>query len=317
MTVMSPIPRGWSVKEIPSLAGKVFLVTGGNSGLGFATVKALSAHGAHVILAARNVEKANHAKAQLKGSIEIGIVDVADLESVRSFAASITHSHLDGIVLNAGVMATPLKHTRDGFELQMATNHIGHFALSGLLLNKLQGSRIVSVSSMAHRMGDFDIARIEDQFRVMGDDALKYRPWATYGRTKLANLIFTHELQRRSDAAGWKISAIAAHPGWSNTNLQSVAPEMQGKNLNAKGANLVNRVFAQSAEMGALPQLAALTIGAIPGGAYVGPDGLGELRGHPKLVRSREIAYDQRLGAELWRISEEVTGVRWQVTFDS
>ena len=316
MAVISPIPRSWDARSIPDLHGKRYLVTGGNSGLGFETVRALAHHGAEVVMASRNLAKAEVAASKIRGSILVAQLDLANLASIETFTREFTWDQLDALILNAGVMATPLRHTVDGFELQMGTNHLGHFALAARLLHKLRGSRVVSVASMAHRMADFDQSRLKEQMWMKGEDAIKYNAWKTYGRSKLANLLFTHELQRRSDTAGWGITALAAHPGWSNTNLQMVAPEMKGQGFAASATSLVNKAFAQSAAMGALPTLAAAILPSIPGGAYLGPDGLGELRGHPKLVRARDIAYDPRLAGALWGISEDLTGLSWRVLFE-
>ena len=316
MTVISPIPRHWDAKAIPDLHGKRYIVTGGNSGLGFETVRALATHGAEVVMASRNLAKAEVAASKIRGNVVVAELDLANLSSIETFVREFTWDHLDALILNAGVMATPLRHTVDGFELQMGTNHLGHFALAARLLPKLRGSRVVSVSSMAHRMADFDQSRLREQIWMQGDDALKYSAWKTYGRTKLANLLFTHELQRRSDTAGWGITALAAHPGWSNTNLQMVAPEMKGQNLAATASGLVNKAFAQSAAMGALPTLAAAILPSLAGGAYLGPDGLGEMRGYPQLVRARDLAYDPRLALALWDLSEDLTGLSWRVLFE-
>ena len=316
MAIISPVPRRWDARAIPDLHGKRFLVTGGNSGLGFETVRALAAHGGEVIMASRDLAKAEVATSRIRGNVVIAQLDLADLSSIETFTREFTWDRLDALILNAGVMATPLRHTVDGFELQIGTNHLGHFALGARLLHKLGGARVVSVSSMAHRMADFDQSHLKEQIWMKGDDALEYNAWRTYGRTKLANLLFTHELQRRSDAAGWGITALAAHPGWSNTNLQMVAPEMKGQSVATTASSLVNKVFAQSAAMGALPTLAAALLPSLPGGTYLGPDGLGEMRGYPKLVRAREIAYDPRLAGALWGISEDLTGLSWRVLFE-
>ena len=316
MAIISPVPRRWDARAIPDLHGKRFLVTGGNSGLGFETVRALAAHGGEVIMASRDLAKAEIAASRIRGNVEIARLDLADLSSVETFTREFTWDRLDALILNAGVMATPLRHTVDGFELQIGTNHLGHFALGARLLHKLGGARVVSVSSMAHRMADFDQSHLKEQIWMKGDDALEYNAWRTYGRTKLANLLFTHELQRRSDAAGWGITALAAHPGWSNTNLQMVAPEMKGQSVATSASSLVNKVFAQSAAMGALPTLAAALLPSLPGGTYLGPDGLGEMRGYPKLVRARDIAYDPGLAGALWGISEDLTGLSWRVLFE-
>jgi NAD(P)-dependent dehydrogenase (short-subunit alcohol dehydrogenase family) len=206
-------------------------------------------------------------------------------------------------------MATPLSHTKDGFELQLGTNHLGHFALAGLLHSKVT-DRIVSVASQAHRLGNFGDGSKEEIFRrAKGIGA--YKPWGAYGDSKLANLLFTNELQRRAMKNNWRFSAYAVHPGYSNTNLQSVSPAMRGASAEARVTAAANALIAQSASRGALPTLCAATHSPLVGASYVGPDGFMEMRGFPKLTRAAGIAYDQELAANLWAVSEELTGVTW------
>jgi NAD(P)-dependent dehydrogenase (short-subunit alcohol dehydrogenase family) len=213
------------------------------------------------------------------------------------------------LVLNAGVMATPLAHTEDGFELQLGTNHLGHFALAGLLHSKVT-DRIVSVASQAHRLGNFgDGSKEEILRRAKGVGA--YKPWGAYGDSKLANLLFTNELQRRIMKNNWRFSAYAVHPGYSNTNLQSVSPAMRGASAEARVTAAANALIAQSASRGALPTLCAATHSPLVGATYIGPDGFMEMRGFPKLTRAAGIAYDQELAANLWAVSEELTGITW------
>jgi len=207
-------------------------------------------------------------------------------------------------------MAVPFTRTADGFELQIGTNHFGHFAFAGLIRSKVR-SRIVTVSSQAHRTGNFGDGSIQ-KIREIALGENKYNPWAAYGASKLANLLFTFELERRSIREGWGIHAFAAHPGYSNTNLQSVGPKAKGSVVEERATALMNAVIAQSAAKGALPTLCAATFPDLYGASYIGPSGFMEMRGYPKAVRARSIAYDQVLAQNLWSVSEELTGVQWR-----
>ena len=307
------IPKQW--RKPGSLIGKHVVITGASSGLGLEVARASIAAGADVTLAVRNVEKTSILLPQLsvgaQGRIDVVPLDLTSLKSISRASKIISHP-IDILILNAGVMATPLRHTEDGFELQIGTNHLGHFAFAGQVFDKLvDGARVVSVSSQAHRMGSFTAEKIIDQCFGRGE----YQPWSAYGRSKLANLLFTLQLQRLSTQGGLakqkKVLALAAHPGWSATNLQSVAPQMKNQPLMERGSNVVNQLFAQSAKQGALPILCAATFPDLPGGSYLGPDGFLEMRGYPKLTRASSAAYDQELAAKLWDISSELTGVRW------
>ena len=246
-------------------------------------------------------------------SLQILKLDVSSLDSVREFSKIIfednTIKQIDALLLNAGIMALPeRKESVDGFELQMGTNHLGHFAFSGLLQNKLkEGARVVSVSSQAHRVAQFPDTKIMDICRGVGE----YQPWQAYARSKVSNLLFVNELQRRNSKSK-KIIAVAAHPGWSATNLQMVGPQMRNQLMMARGSAFFNSAFAQSADKGALPILCAATLADLPGGSYLGPNGFLEMRGFPKATRARAIAYDQNLARNLWSVSEELTGVRWR-----
>jgi NAD(P)-dependent dehydrogenase (short-subunit alcohol dehydrogenase family) len=303
------IPQGWNSKNIGDLSGKKFLITGGTSGIGKEAARELIRAGAHVTITARDAQKGVATALELGSkNISVGSLDLTSLESIQNFAKTIT-SEFDVLILNAGVMATPLAHTKDGFELQLGTNHLGHFALAGLLHSKIT-DRVVSVSSQAHRIGNFGDgtkAEILDRAKGIGP----YKPWSAYGASKLANLLFTNELQRRIMKHGWRFSAYAVHPGYSNTNLQSVSPAMRGATAEAKVTSALNAVIAQSASRGALPTLCAATHSPLVGASYIGPDGLMEMRGFPKLTRAAGIAYDQELAANLWAVSEELTGVTW------
>ena len=302
----------WTTADLPDLSGRTAVITGANSGLGYETALALAGCGAAVTMAVRDVTKGEQAAAEIRrtvpgATVEIGPLDLASLASVREFAARWSQAHEDGLDLlinNAGVMAIPHRLTADGFEMQIGTNHLGHFALTGLLLPALVArhrSRIVTVSSFAHRMGRLDLNDLMGQRR--------YRSWGAYGQSKLANLLFTGELQRRLDQAHLSVKAMAAHPGYAHTNLQSASARMQGKSFQARMADRTNDLLAQSAAMGALPTLFAATAPGLPGDSFVGPNGFMELRGYPQLVGRSARAADLADAAALWAASEQLTGV--------
>lgn len=302
----------WTVADIPDQSGRRVIVTGANSGLGFETALALAAHGAEVTLAVRDTAKGEAAADQIRAqaplaSLEVRRLDLADLASIDEFAWLWREAHPDGLDLlinNAGIMAIPRRETADGFEMQLGTNHLGHFALTGRLLEAIRpDGRIVTVSSQAHRMGRMDF---DD---LMGER--KYGAWRAYGQSKLANLLFMRGLAERLERAGSSIASVAAHPGYASTHLQAVAPEMKGRGWQVKIMDGVNKVMAQSAAMGALPTLYAATFPAIRSGDYVGPDGFGEQRGHPKLVGMTPSARDDAAADRLWTVSEDLTGVRY------
>jgi len=307
-------PGKWTISNIPDQSGKVVIVTGANSGLGFETARALAAKGAQVVMACRNQGKAEAAAQEIlaefpQAKVDLMSLDLADLASVRAFADSFNkrYQKLDALCNNAGIMAIPYRQTADGFEMQFGVNHLGHFALTGLLLEALKaapGARVVTVSSMAHRLGkiDFDNLRGEKS----------YRRWPAYGQSKLANLLFTYELQRRLDAAGIPVLAMAAHPGWSSTNLQYAGPRMDGSRLMLKANQIANNLFGQSQRMGALPTLYAAAAPDAAGGAYYGPDGFHETRGYPVRVFSNQRSQDRAVAARLWEVSEALTGVKYQ-----
>ena len=313
MATLPTIAKHWD--KPTALHGKHFLITGASSGLGLEVARAAISAGADVTLAVRNLEKVSPLVPQLKvgaqGRVDVLKLDLTSLKSIKEATQAVSRE-IDVLVLNAGVMATPLRHTDDGFELQMGTNHLGHFAFAGQLFSALvSGARIVSVSSMAHRMGSFKSELIIDQCYGRGE----YNPWSAYGRSKLANLLFTLQLHRLSQMGqlpgGKEVIAAAAHPGWSATNLQAVGAQMKNQPAMERGANVVNKVFAQSAKQGALPILCAATLPGVPGGSYLGPDGFLEMRGYPKFTRASSAAYDQNLASKLWEISCELTGVGW------
>jgi NAD(P)-dependent dehydrogenase (short-subunit alcohol dehydrogenase family) len=285
----------WTADDIPAQDGRTFVITGANSGIGLEAARALGAAGAHVVVACRDTSKGDHAVAELEGDFDVRRLDLADLSSVRAFAAELDRD-VDVLIDNAGVMAVPRGQTADGFELQLGTNHLGHFALAGLLLPRIR-DRVVTISSQAHRTGRINFGDLQFERH--------YQRWIAYGQSKLANLLFMMELARRLDAAGSALRSVAAHPGYSATNLQSHTQSIQDQLM-----GIANRLIAQSAAMGALPTLYAATAD-LPGAAYVGPDGLFEQRGHPKLVDMSGAAKNADAARRLWEISEELTGVRY------
>ncbi|NKZ13993.1 SDR family NAD(P)-dependent oxidoreductase [Mycolicibacterium septicum DSM 44393] len=302
----------WTTANIPNQSGRTAIVTGANTGLGLETAKALAAKGAHVVLAVRNLEKGEAAVEWISRSVpnadlELQRLDLGSLKSVREAADEIRAGHdtIDLLINNAGVMTPPKETTEDGFELQFGTNHLGHFALTGLLLDRLlpvAGSRIVTVSSIGHRFSRgirFDDLQWERSYNRL----------QAYGQSKLANLLFTYELQRR--LIGQNTTALAAHPGGSDTELARHLPRA------AQRAVPLLRPFFQEAAMGALPTLRAATDPGALGGQYYGPDGLGEQKGHPKLVTSNERSYDIELQRRLWSVSEDLTGVTFPVLQDA
>jgi NAD(P)-dependent dehydrogenase (short-subunit alcohol dehydrogenase family) len=285
----------WTASDLPDLHGRTVVVTGANSGIGRVAARELARAGARVVLAVRDTGKGERAAAEMPGATEVRALDLSDLASVRAFADA-WEGDLDVLVNNAGVMAVPEGRTKDGFELQIGTNHLGPFALTNLLLPHVT-DRVVTVSSGAHRMGKI---RLDDLNWERGG----YERWRAYGQSKLANLLFTLELQRRLAEAGSDVRALAAHPGYAATNLQSRTENLLQNTLMAIG----NRVIAQSDEMGALPTLFAATQD-LPGASYVGPDGFAEQRGHPTLVARNARASDPETAKRLWTLSEQLTGV--------
>jgi len=292
----------WTTADIPAQAGRTVVVTGGNSGLGLATARALAAAGARVVLAVRDPARGAAAAAGLPGQVEVRRLDLADLSSVREFAAGWT-GDLDVLVNNAGIMAVPQARTADGFERQFGTNHLGHFALTNLLLPHVT-DRVVTVSSMLHRSG-----------RIVLDDLnwerRRYSAQGAYGQSKLANLLFTSELQRRLAAAGSAVRATAAHPGWAATNLQSGS----GSRLQDAVMALGNRLVAVSADQGALPTLYA-AVADVPGNSFAGPEGR-LMRGAPTLADRSAAAADEDMARRLWTASAELTGVDFPVSLTS
>ncbi|MCZ6464620.1 MAG: oxidoreductase [Proteobacteria bacterium] len=306
----------WSVRDLPDLSGKTAVVTGANSGLGYETTVALAGAGAHVVMACRSAEKAAEARrgveaAHPNASLEIRALDLANLASVRDFAKSFldAHERLHLLCNNAGVMALPFRKTADGFEMQIGTNHLGHFALTGLLLDRLlatPGARVVNVSSTMHKIGRM---RLDDlHFEKPGS----YGKWRAYGQSKLANLLFTYELGRVLEAAGRNLVVAASHPGYAATNLQFEGPRMEGSSLMERMSALGNRLFSQTAAGGALPSLYAAAGPDVRSGSYYGPSRMGELWGPPKKVRSNRRSHDRETATRLWQLSEEQTGIRYE-----
>jgi NAD(P)-dependent dehydrogenase (short-subunit alcohol dehydrogenase family) len=297
----------WSAADIPDQTGKTAVVTGANSGLGLVTARELARAGARVVMAVRNVDKGKQAASEVKtkvrdANVEVAALDLSSLESVRAFAAAFDPGPLDLLINNAGIMMTPAEKTADGFELQFGTNHLGHFALTGLLLDRLQqadAARVVTLSSIEHKGGHmwWDDLQLEDG----------YQPRKAYQQSKLANAIFGLELDRRLRAAGSPVTSVLAHPGYSATNLQSTGPTGPMKAL----LSVTNRIVAQSPEQGALNQLYAATSPDAEGGDYIGPDGFQEARGRPTKVRVKSEGRNPENGRKLWKLSEELTGVRY------
>lgn len=301
---------GWTADELPDLSSRHYVVTGANSGLGFETARALVRKGGEVTLACRDVGKAGTAIDRIKSEspgarVEARELDLASLDSVRTFAEAWPAGRpLHALVNNAGVMALPLRRTADGFEMQLGTNHLGHFALTARLLPHLlatPGARIVNVSSTMHKIGRMDWDDLQSEKR--------YGKWRAYGQSKLANLLFTYELQRRLAAAGKDAIAVAAHPGYAATNLQTTGPRMEGSSLLERISLLGNRLFSQTAEMGALPTIHAAAAPGVAGGEYFGPDRMFESRGHPTRVESNARSHDREAQARLWEVSERLTRV--------
>jgi NAD(P)-dependent dehydrogenase (short-subunit alcohol dehydrogenase family) len=287
------------ISDIPDQTGRTVIVTGANSGIGRAAAAALAGKGARVVLAVRNLEKGRAAAAAMTGATEVRELDLAGLESIRAFAAA-WDGEIDLLINNAGIMIPPLTRTADGFELQFGTNHLGHFALTNLLLEHVTG-RVVTVSSGAHLWGHID-------FDDLNWERRSYKRWAAYGQSKLANLLFSAELQRRLSAAGSTVLSNAAHPGYASTNLQSHSEHGLIERFMAVG----NRLIAQDENGGAEPTLYA-ALAEIPGNSYAGPGGFGGQRGAPKLVGRSSRAIDPDVARRLWDVSEQLTGVSYPV----
>ena len=300
----------WTTAQINSQSGRSFVVTGANSGLGFETARQLAVHGARVTLTCRSDAKGRAAvdriRAESPGAlVEFRVLDLADLDSVRAFAAAVTSDPItvDVLVNNAGVMFPPRALTRQGFESQFATNHLGHFALTALLFDTIcrgRDARVVTVSSLEHKRGSIHFDDLTGE--------RSYSPRGFYQQSKFANVLFGLELDRRVREAGIPVRSLLVHPGWASTNLQTSAPTGAMKQLMKVG----NRLLAQSAEIGALSQLYAAVDPAAGSGCFYGPDGLGELRGYPTVVQPAESARNKETARRLWEVSEELTGVTFR-----
>ncbi|MER5514282.1 oxidoreductase [Streptomyces sp. NPDC002763] len=301
---------GWRSGDIPDLTGRVAVVTGANSGLGYVTARELARKGARVVLACRSEARGHEAGDRMAAEvpdahIEFGRLDLGDLASVRDFAGSFPYARLDLLVNNAGVMAPPYGTTADGFETQFGVNHLGHFALTGLLMPVLLGTpaaRVVTVSSMMHVLANIDLDDL--------DSARGYRRWVAYGRSKTANLLFVHELARRVDAHGGDLVAAAAHPGYASTNLQTAGPRAEGRRGAERVMTAANAVFAQSAEAGALPTLYAATAPGVRPDSFTGPS-IAMWRGTPAPSRRAPWTRDDTMAQRLWDASEQLTGVSY------
>lgn len=295
----------WTENHVPDQRGRVAIVTGANSGIGWDTARVLAQKGERVIMACRNMEKANHAANKIRlldpaGEVVVMQLDLGDLDSVRAFASAFReqYAQLDLLINNAGVMMPPYGKTAQGFEQQFGINHLGHFALTGLLLNLLtttSGARIVTVSSGSHNFG---IINFDDLNWERG-----YPAQRAYGQSKLANLLFTYELQSKLAAAGQDTLAVAAHPGWTATNLQQHSSIIER----------LSSLFAQTTAMGALPTLYAAVAPDVRGGEYFGPDGFMEMRGYPTKVGSNQRSHDEAVAKRLWQVSEDLTHVQYQL----
>ncbi|WP_336326973.1 oxidoreductase [Halovenus sp. HT40] len=305
---------GWTKSSMPDQSGQTVVLTGANSGLGYEATKAFAEKGAHVVMACRSVERGESARDSIReqfpaASLSVRELDLADLESVRSFAESFVEEYdsLDMLCNNAGVMAVPRQETEDGFEMQFGVNHLGHFALTGHLLDVLESTsgqpRVVTHSSGVHERGkiEFDDLHWEDS----------YDKWSAYAQSKLANVLFAYELDRRLRTADVDVLSTACHPGYAATNLQKRGPEMAGSRLRLAAMKVANAVLAQSAEAGALPMLYAATHEEITGGEYVGPGGFANMRGTPEIQNSSERSRDEETAERLWAVSEELTGVEY------
>ncbi|MFB6113386.1 MAG: oxidoreductase [Halodesulfurarchaeum sp.] len=306
----------WTLGQVSDQSGRVMVVTGANSGIGYEATKALSSNGAEVVMACRSLERGRTARDEIReavadGTISVMELDLADLDSVRSFAESFTEEYEDLHVLanNAGVMAVPRRETEDGFELQFGVNHLGHFALTGLLLPILRETegmtRVVTQSSGVHERGEIDFQDVQHEE--------SYEKWDAYAQSKLANLLFAYELDRRLRTADSSVMSVACHPGYADTNLQERGPKMEGSTLRLWLMKIATTLFAQSAESGALPMLYAATAPDVNGGDYVGPAGIRNMRGPPEKQESSPESYDEETARRLWDLSVDLTGVSYDL----
>lgn len=305
--------KPWTADDIPDLSGRTIIVTGGNSGIGYEAALAFARKRAQVVLACRDQAKAREAATRIASTspganVGVTALDLSSLASIHSCSEAFhaQHGALHVLCNNAGVMALPYRTTADGFEMQFGINHLGHFALTGLLLDRLlatEGARVVIVSSGVHKIGTLRFNDLQSRH--------SYGKWRAYGQSKLANLLFAFELQRKANAAGKTLISVACHPGYAATNLQFAGPRMEGSAILEAFFSFGNRVFAQSAAMEALPTEYAAVAPQIYGGEYIGPDGFGEGWGHPKKVVCSAAARDTAVAARLWKVSEQLTGVHY------
>ena len=305
--------RNWTINDIPDLTGKTIVVTGANTGLGFEAVKVFARNGANVIMACRSLEKGEMARKQLvrffpSSIIQVMQLDLADLKSIRNFATTFrqSHAHLDVLLNNAAVKMVPYSVTKDGFESQMGINHLGHFALTGVLLDILKkspGSRVVNVSSLSHKQGSMDFDNL------LFENGKDFSPVKAYVRSKLSNLLFTYELQRFFESNKIDCMAVAAHPGIANTNNPSSIAE---QNMLMKIYKLSFSFIIQPPSLGAMPEIRASVDQQVKAGEFYGPGGLLELSGHPALVKPKPSACDVVTANKLWVVSEQLTSVRFQ-----
>ena len=301
----------WSISDIPDLQGRVAFVTGANSGLGLETSRILALKGAHVVMACRNSDKAQKAQDEIQATVphastELTTLDLASLSSIRECANTFlaSHSHLDMLFNNAGVMAIPRKETQDGFEMQFGTNYLGHFALTGLLLPTLLAtpqSRIVTMTSLARFAGRVNLNDLNSTH--------SYSRWGAYGQSKWADLLFAFELQRRLSEAGASTISVVAHPGYAHTELQNTSASTSNAVVETLFYATLGPLVAQSAQMGALPELYAATSPTIHGGELVGPGGLFRMRGYPKVEKNNQRGYNRETSVGLWNESVKLTGV--------
>ena len=309
--------NAWTEADVPDLSGQTAIVTGANSGIGKEATRILAENGADVVMACRSVARGRAAADDLRnggieGELTVRELDLADLDSVESFAEGVLadYDEIHCLCNNAGVMAIPRSETADGFETQFGVNHLGHFALTGHLLERLIESdgetRVVAQSSGVHERGDVDFDDLHGE--------REYGKWDAYAQSKLANVLFAYELDRRLDRAGVPgVTSVAVHPGYADTNLQRRGPEQAGSTIRVWMMHLANAVFAQPASQGALPMVYAATADRIDGGEYVGPGGIMNMRGYPEPQRSSDLSYDEALARRLWDVSESLTGVEYEL----
>ena len=303
----------WTLQDVGDLTGRRILITGGNSGIGLEAARALAVAGAAVTIACRNLDKGKAATDEIiadrtDADVALLELDLADLASVETAAERYADEHpsLDVLVNNAGVMALPYRQTVDGFEMQFGTNHLGHFALTGHLLPTLLGAtapRVVTISSGMHRFARGAMDSV--------DASRGYRKWEAYATSKLANLLFTYELHRRSQRTGLNLIAVAAHPGYAHTNLQTAGPQMSGSLIGEAVQHVGASLLGQSSQMGALPTVYTAVADGVNSGDFIGPGGLAGMRGYPRKVGSTRASHNPQIAAQLWRLSEEMTGVRY------